>query len=61
MGEGRSHGKTKAGVELTDEVLERMAGEAEDGLDIAKLRRRPRRPAMGSGRPTPFRCAWTLN
>lgn len=49
MGEKRSHGRTKAGGELTDEVLERMAGEAEEGLDIAKLRRRPGRPAMGSG------------
>jgi hypothetical protein len=26
-----------------------MADEAEEGLDIAKLRRRPGRPAMGSG------------
>ncbi len=49
MGEKRSHGRTRAGVELTDEVLERMADEAEEGLDIAKLRRRPGRPAMGSG------------
>ncbi len=49
MGEQRSHGRTKTGVELTDEVLERMADEAEEGLDIAKLRRRPGRPAMGSG------------
>lgn len=46
--EKRSHGRTRAGVELTDEVLERMAKEAEDGLDITKLRRRPGRPAMGS-------------
>ncbi len=49
MGEKRSHGRTTTGVELTDEVLERMAHEAEEGLDIAKLRRRPGRPAMGSG------------
>ncbi|HSH23723.1 MAG TPA: ribbon-helix-helix domain-containing protein [Acidimicrobiales bacterium] len=49
MGEKRSHGRTRAGVELTDEVLERMADEAEEGLDITKLRRRPGRPAMGSG------------
>jgi len=45
----RSHGRTKAGVELTDETLNRMAQEAEDGLDLTKLRRRPGRPAMGSG------------
>jgi hypothetical protein len=35
-------------VELTDDVLDRMADEAEEGLDITKLRRRPGRPAMGS-------------
>jgi hypothetical protein len=45
----RSHGRSKSGRELTDEVLERMASEAEAGLDVTKLRRRPGRPAMGSG------------
>jgi CRISPR-associated endonuclease/helicase Cas3 len=45
----KSHGRSKAGVELTDEVLEQMASEAEEGLDVAGLRRRPGRPAMGSG------------
>jgi hypothetical protein len=45
----KSHGRTKAGVELTDEVLEQMAREAEAGLDTTQLRRRPGRPAMGSG------------
>jgi hypothetical protein len=49
MTDKNSHGRTKAGVELTDDVLERMADEAEAGLDITKLRRRPGRPAMGSG------------
>jgi Ribbon-helix-helix protein, copG family len=49
MPDKKSHGRSKAGVELTDEVLERMAEEAEAGLDITKLRRRPGRPAMGSG------------
>src|SRR5713226_6709650 len=48
MPEHRTHGRSKAGVELTDDVLERMAEEAEEGLDITKLRRRPGRPAMGS-------------
>ena len=48
MPERTSHGRSKAGVELTDEVLDRMADEAEEGLDITKLRRRPGRPAMGS-------------
>jgi Ribbon-helix-helix protein, copG family len=49
MPDQKSHGRSKAGVELTDEVLEQMASEAEDGLDVSRLRRRPGRPAMGSG------------
>jgi hypothetical protein len=49
MADKKSYGRSKAGVELTDDVLERMAKEAEDGLDITKLRRRPGRPSMGSG------------
>jgi hypothetical protein len=49
MAEKKSPGRSKAGVELTDEVLEQMAAEAEAGLDTTKLRRRPGRPAMGSG------------
>ncbi len=44
-----THGRSKAGVELTDEVLQQMAREAEAGLDVTKLRRRPGRPTMGSG------------
>jgi hypothetical protein len=48
MPERKTHGPSKAGVELTDDMLERMADEAEKGLDIAKVRRRPGRPAMGS-------------
>ncbi len=49
MPNSKAHGRSKAGVELTDEALDRMAEEAEDGLDVAKLSRRPGRPAMGSG------------
>jgi Ribbon-helix-helix protein, copG family len=48
MPEQTSHGHTTGGVELTEDVLDRMADEAKDGLDITKLRRRPGRPAMGS-------------
>lgn len=44
-----SHGRSTTGVELTDDVLDQMAKEAEDGLDTSRLRRRPGRPAMGSG------------
>ena len=43
------YGRSKAGVELTEEVLDRMANEAEEGLDVTRLRRRPGRPAMGEG------------
>lgn len=49
MADKKSYGRSKAGVELTDGVLERLAKDAEDGLDITKLRRRPGRPSMGSG------------
>src|SRR5438105_3161097 len=49
MTDKKSYGRTRAGVELTDEVLQQMADEAEVGIDVAKLRRRPGRPAMGSG------------
>ena len=49
MPKRQSHGRSKAGVELTDDVLNQMADEAEEGLDTTRLRRRPGRPAMGSG------------
>ena len=48
MPEPKSYGRSKAGVGLTNEVLDRMADQAEEGLDITTLRRRPGRPAMGS-------------
>ena len=46
--EKRSYGKSRSGVELDEDVIERMAAEAEAGLDVTKLRRRPGRPRMGS-------------
>lgn len=49
MAEKKNYGHSKAGVELSDEVLQQMAEEAEAGLDVTKLRRRPGRPSMGSG------------
>ena len=49
MSDDKSYGQSKAGVPLTDDVLEQMARDAEAGLDVTKLRRRPGRPAMGSG------------
>jgi hypothetical protein len=33
----KTHGRSTTGLELTDEVLERMAAEAEAGLDLGKL------------------------
>jgi predicted HicB family RNase H-like nuclease len=48
MPDQHSYGKARSGVELTDEVIERMAAEAEAGLDTSKLRRRPGRPSMGA-------------
>jgi CRISPR-associated endonuclease/helicase Cas3 len=50
---GKSHGRSKSGVELTEDVLARMAAEAEAGLDVTKLRRRGR-PSMGSAPAEPF-------
>lgn len=47
--DNKSAGRTEAGVELTGDVLNWMAQEAEVGLDLSKLRRRPGRPSMGSG------------
>lgn len=54
MSETNSHGHSRTGIELTDEVLDRMAEEAEQGLDVTRLRRRPGRPAMGSGAAKSF-------
>ncbi|MDA8043917.1 MAG: ribbon-helix-helix domain-containing protein [Actinomycetota bacterium] len=48
MADKKAYGRSKAGVELTEEVLQQMAEEAEAGLDVSKLRRRPGRPSMGS-------------
>ncbi len=49
MTENTTHGRTKAGVELTDDVLDELAAQADAGLDVNNLRRRPGRPSMGSG------------
>lgn len=48
MAEQRSYGRSRSGVELTDEVIEGMADEAEAGLDVSRLRRRSGRPSMGA-------------
>ena len=49
MADKKIYRRSNGGVELTEEVLQQMAKEAEAGLDPSKLRRRPGRPSMGSG------------
>jgi hypothetical protein len=49
MPEKKSYGRTKSGVELTEEVVAELAAEAERGYDVDKLViRRRGRPSMGS-------------
>lgn len=50
MTEHQTHGRAKAGVQLTDDLLDELAEPAGAGLEVAKLRRRPGRPSMGSAR-----------
>ncbi len=50
MAKKKSYGKTKSGVPITEELVEKLAAEAEAGYDIEKtLRRRVGRPTLGSG------------
>jgi hypothetical protein len=45
----KSYGKTKSGLEITDELVERLAAKAEAGYDVDEiLRRRGGRPPLGS-------------
>lgn len=49
MAKRKTHGKTASGKPLTDEVVEKLAKQAEAGYDVEEtLRRRPGRPAIGS-------------
>ena len=55
MTKPRTHGHTKAGVPITDELIERLADEAEKGFDIdALVQRRGKRgrPTLGTGPST---------
>lgn len=49
-----SHGKLKDGTPVTDEMVEKMADEAENGYDVDEIERRRAggRPAIGSGPAT---------
>lgn len=45
----KTYGKTKSGVEITDELVDRLAKQAEAGYDVDEiLRRRGGRPPLGS-------------
>lgn len=50
----RDHGKLKDGTAITDEMVEKLADEAEAGYDVDEIERRRAggRPAMGSGPAT---------
>lgn len=49
MTTSKDYGKTRGGKPITPELLEKLAADAKDGLDVEEiLRRRGGRPAMGS-------------
>jgi hypothetical protein len=46
----KSYGKTASGVEITEDLVEKLADKAEAGYDVEEtLRRRGGRPPIGSG------------
>jgi CRISPR-associated endonuclease/helicase Cas3 len=53
MTKKRSYGRSR-GVELTDDVIEKAAKEAEAGYDLRRLTPRRGRPPMGSEAATVF-------
>lgn len=50
----KSYGKTKSGVEITDELIEQYVAEAERGFDLDKLKVRRGRPLLGRGPASTF-------
>ena len=45
----KEHGRTRSGKPITDELLETLTDQAEEGFDVDEIvRRRAGRPAMGS-------------
>lgn len=49
MAESKNYGRTVTGELITDELVEELAKEAEEGFDVDELRkRRVGRPPMGS-------------
>lgn len=51
-----TYGRTKSGLDITDELIERYVAEAEAGLDLLKLRPRGR-PRMGAAPAKAFPSA----
>jgi len=50
MAKKKTPGRTASGKPITDEMVEKLAERAEGGYDVDEtLRRRPGRPAIGSG------------
>jgi len=50
MAAKKTYGTTRSGVPITDELVEKLAAQAERGFDVDEiLRRRKGRPPMGSG------------
>jgi predicted DNA-binding protein len=48
MPEKKSYGRTKSGIEVTDELIEQYVAEAEAGYDLDKLKIVRGRPLIGS-------------
>lgn len=48
MPKKKSYGKTKSGVEITDELIEQYVAEAEQGYDLDKPKSRRGRPLLGT-------------
>jgi hypothetical protein len=50
MATKKTYGTTRSGIPITDELVEKLAAQAERGFDVDEiLRRRKGRPPMGSG------------
>lgn len=50
MAKKKTYGKTKGGVPIDEELVAKLAAEAEAGYDVEEaLRRRPGRPPIGAG------------
>lgn len=44
----KTHGKTASGVTITDEMVEELAKEVEEGYDVEQTLRRRGQPTFGS-------------